>query len=227
VPVILMTSKGCEELAVEALERGAASYVPKRMLARELPGTIRKVLAVSGRQRSQTRLMGCMTQSNCAFVLENDCELIAPLVRYLQESVGQLGLCAEADRTRIGIALEEALANALYHGNLEIGSALRGTDDQAYYALIQERRRQPPYCDRRIHVEATLGGAGATFDVHDEGPGFDPSGLPDPTDPENLEKCSGRGILLMRTFMDEVRFNDRGNAVTLVKQCRHPRRPAP
>ena len=128
VPVVLMTSKGCEEVAVQALQRGAASYVSKQMLARQLPDIVHRVLAVSGRQRSHTRLMGCMTQSNCAFVLENDCQLIPPLVTYLQESVGQLGLCAEADRTRIGIALEEALANALYHGNLEIGSDLRGSD---------------------------------------------------------------------------------------------------
>ena len=225
VPVILMTSKGCEEVAVEALQLGAASYVPKRMLARQLPDTIYQVLAVSGRQRSHTRLMGCITQSHCEFVLENDCELIPPLVTYFQESVGQLGLCAEADRTRIGIALEEALANALYHGNLGIGSEFRGTDEQAHYALVQQRRRQAPYCDRQIHVETTLGVTEATFDIRDEGSGFDPSQLPDPTDPANLEKCSGRGILLMQTFMDQVIFNDQGNAVTLVKRCRRATNP--
>ena len=59
--------------------------------------------------------------------------------------------------------------------------------------------------------------ATGTFTVRDEGPGFDPSKLPDPTDPANLEKISGRGLLLMRTFMDEVRFNATGNEVTMVK----------
>jgi anti-sigma regulatory factor (Ser/Thr protein kinase) len=54
--------------------------------------------------------------------------------------------------------------------------------------------------------------------MRDEGPGFDPKELPDPTDPENLLKLSGRGILLMRTFMDDVKFNDRGNEVTMVKR---------
>jgi len=227
VPVILMTSKGSEEVAVEALQLGAASYVPKHMLARQLPDTIYQVLAVSGRQRSYTRLMGCMTKSHCEFVLENDCSLIPPLVRYLQDSVGHFGFCADADRTRIGIALEEALANALCHGNLEIGSELRGTDEQAHDSLIQQRRGQAPYCDRRIHVQATLDITGATFHVRDEGPGFDPSQLPDPTDPENLEKCSGRGILLMRTFMDQVLFNDQGNAVTMLKRCKHAAQPTP
>ena len=55
-----------------------------------------------------------------------------------------------------------------------------------------------------------------TFFVRDEGPGFDPNKLPDPTDPANLEKVSGRGLLLMKTFMDEVTFNATGNQVTMV-----------
>jgi anti-sigma regulatory factor (Ser/Thr protein kinase) len=58
----------------------------------------------------------------------------------------------------------------------------------------------------------------ATFVIQDEGPGFDPASLPDPTDPENLDKVSGRGLLLMRTFMDEVSYNDRGNQVTMIKR---------
>jgi CheY-like chemotaxis protein/anti-sigma regulatory factor (Ser/Thr protein kinase) len=227
VPVILMTSRGSEEVAVQALQRGAASYVPKRALGRQLLETIHRVWAVSGRERGHWRLMGRMTENNCAFVLENDAELILPLVAYLQDSLGQLGLCDEADRTRVGVALEEALANALHHGNLEIGSELRGRDDPAYYALVADRRARSPYRDRRIHIEATLTTHKAIFIVRDEGSGFDPSQLPDPTDPANLEKASGRGILLMRTFMDEVAFNDQGNAVTLTKMCRPEHRPTP
>ncbi len=54
--------------------------------------------------------------------------------------------------------------------------------------------------------------------IRDQGRGFDPNSLPDPTDPANLEKAAGRGVLLMRSFMDEVSYNDRGNSVTLVKR---------
>jgi len=54
--------------------------------------------------------------------------------------------------------------------------------------------------------------------VRDEGPGFDPASLPDPTDPANLDRPCGRGMLLMRTFMDNVIYNDRGNEVTLFKE---------
>ncbi len=218
VPVILMTSKGSEEIAVQALQQGAASYVPKRILARTLLPTVQRVLAVSSKQRSHTRLMECMTKSECTFSLQSDYGLFAPLVSYLQEEVTRLGLCDETERMRVGIAVEEALANALYHGNLEVGSHLREEDDKTYYALVEQRRRQAPYRDRRIDVEATLARDGAIIVVRDEGAGFDPSAVPDPTDPDNLEKASGRGLLLMRTFMDQVTYNDVGNAVTLTKR---------
>lgn len=218
VPVILMTSRGSEEVAVQALERGAASYVPKRLLAEALLDTVRSVLAVAHYERSQWRLMDCMTRSHSSFVLENDATLFYPLVSYLQECVSQLRLCDATERTRLGVALEEALTNALFHGNLEICSALRESDEEEYYRLVEQRRRQPPYQQRRIFVEAYLSRQEAVFVVRDQGAGFDPACLPDPTQPANLERVSGRGILLMRTFMDEVAYNATGNEVTLIKR---------
>jgi CheY-like chemotaxis protein len=218
VPVILMTSKGSEDVAVQALQLGAASYVPKRLLAQDLLGTAHRVLAASRGQRSQSRLMGCMVKSQCAFVLENDCTLIPPLVTFLQEAVTQAGLCGQADCTRVGIALEESLVNALYHGNLGIGSELRDKDHAAYCALVARRCNESPYQDRHIYLEANLTRLEAVFVIRDEGEGFDPAALPDATDPANLEEVSGRGVLLMRTFMDEVAFNEVGNQVTLTRR---------
>jgi anti-sigma regulatory factor (Ser/Thr protein kinase) len=130
-----------------------------------------------------------------------------------------MGLCDEADRVRIGVALEEALVNALYHGNLEVSSTLLETDYKAYCELVERRRQEPPYSTRKIHVTADMNREKAVFVIRDEGPGFNPAALPDPTEPANLEKASGRGVLLMRTFLDEVIYNARGNEVTLVKRC--------
>ena len=55
--------------------------------------------------------------------------------------------------------------------------------------------------------------------VRDEGPGFDPSALPDPLDPANMENASGRGLLLIRTFMTEVRHSERGNEITMIRRA--------
>ena len=116
------------------------------------------------------------------------------------------------------MGLGEAFANAMFHGNLELSSSLRETDADAYHHLAQQRRRQSPYKDRRIEIEVRLERDRAEFVVRDGGRGFDPSTLPDPTDPANLDKVTGRGILLMRSFMDEVIYNARGNEVTMIKQ---------
>ena len=218
LPVVLMTSKGREEIALQALHYGAASYVPKQCLTAALAMTLRDVLAAAYRGGGNVRLMHCLTRDECAFTLPNDPQLIPPLVAYLQHRVIEIGVTNESERMRVGVGLEEALVNALYHGNLELKSALRDEDPAAYDQLLQERQRSAPFRDRRIHLDAKLTRQSLIFVVRDEGPGFDPAKLPDPTEPANLERVSGRGVFLMRTFFDDVRFNKSGNEVTLIKR---------
>lgn len=217
VPIILMTSQGNEDIAVQSLQQGAASYVPKRVLVERLLDTVLTTLGVSEYERVQKRLLKRMASNVSTFVLENDIELLAPLISYIQLGVAQMGICEEADVPRLGVALQEALTNALYHGNLEVGSRLREHDRKAFLELVESRRRQSPYKDRQIWVRIKLAHNRAVFVIRDAGPGFDLSSLPDPTDLPNLEKSSGRGIFLMRIFMDRVVYNTAGNAVTLVK----------
>ena len=218
VPVVLITGRGNEETAVQALQRGAASYVPKRRLVDKLLDTVREVLRHSYHRRYQTQLMGCMTRQDCSFVLDNDPSLIDPLITHLQDEAAQLGLCDAVEGTRLGVALEEALKNALYHGNLEIGHRLAEHDRDGWEALVQQRREEAPYRDRRIHVEAQLEPDGSRFEIRDDGRGFDPAILGDPKDLAGLEGTSRRGVLLMRALMDEVVYNETGNVVTLVKR---------
>ena len=219
VPVVLMTASGNEEKAVAALKGGAASYIPKSLLDRELIATLRSVLEVSHENRSRALLMRSMIHSESVFVLSNNPGLIGPLVNYLQQSLSSMGLCNETETTRVGVALDEALVNAMHHGNLEVDSALRRDDLDGYHRLIAERRQLLPYRDRKIRVSAVFDRDRATFVVRDDGSGFDPDLLPDPTDPANIARPHGRGVLLIRTFMDEVIYNDVGNEVTLIKHC--------
>ncbi len=164
--------------------------------------------------RQKERLSNRLFQGKLTWVLENDASLIAPLVEQLQ---GIVTTWDESNKLRLGVAVDEALVNAMYHGNLEVNSDLRQVDDQEYYDLIKERQKDDAYMNRRVNVEVNFCNDDMEIVITDEGPGFDPSKLPDPTDPENLEKASGRGLLLIRTFMDHVEHNAAGNQITMKK----------
>ena len=223
VPVVLMTARGSEDIAVQALRAGAASYVPKRLLSSQLAETVQQVLMVSREDRGRVRLMRRMAEQQVRFEIENDQELINSMVLYLQHGAACMGVCDDGDRVRTGVALQEALTNASLHGNLEVSSSLREVDHQAYYDLARERSALTPYSQRLIHVSAQYTADEAKFCIRDEGPGFDRSSLPDPTDPVNLERPCGRGLLLMQTFMDDVIYNATGNEVTMIKRRKLPK----
>jgi len=93
----------------------------------------------------------------------------------------------------IRLALEEAIVNAHKHGN--------GSDS-----------------NKQITVSYDINPDRMVIRVRDEGRGFDPTTVPDPTEPNRIPLPYGRGIMLMRAYLDEVSFNERGNEVQLVKE---------
>ena len=90
------------------------------------------------------------------------------------------------------LSMEEALVNAVKHGN----------------------KYNPA---KKVHVRVGISSNLFRSEITDEGEGFDPAKLPDPTDPDYLDKPNGRGVMLMRNFMTRVVYNDRGNAVFMEK----------
>lgn len=222
IPVILMTDHGSEEVAIRALQAGAASYVPKKHLQSHLVDTVEQVMTLAQAQTNAQRIVETVGRLETEFVLENDIGLVAPLVAHLEESLSRMKLCEPSGLILIGVALHEAITNAIFHGNLELSSALKEQSEKSYYDLANKRRGEDPYAPRRVRVTATLTRAAATFTIRDEGPGFDPGTLPDPTDPMNMAKVSGRGLLLIQTFMDRVEHNATGNQITMVKNRTAP-----
>lgn len=218
LPIILMTSLGSEEIAVQALQKGASSYVPKRNLAGELLEVVERVATAGQEVRGRSRLMNRLKRFEYSFSLENELNLVCAISGFLREEAIRLRLCSRPECLRLGVAIEEALLNAYYHGNLEISSKLREEDHRLYHETAERRSGELPYRDRRIHVSVRVTPTQAMYSIRDEGPGFDPAALPDPTDPANLDRPCGRGMLLMRTFMDNVIYSDKGNEVTLFKE---------
>ncbi len=91
----------------------------------------------------------------------------------------------------VRLAIEEAITNAFEHGHEGLDQSLT------------------------VHIEYAVSEKDIQVAVEDQGPGFSPASLPDPTLQENLSKPSGRGVMLMRAYMTEVDFNKSGNRVKL------------
>lgn len=217
-PVVLTTAFGSEKTAIEALRRGAASYIPKSNINADLANTLEQILAATRHESESQDADKRLVHAQLYFILENEVALVRGLVSRLKQELCSFLKFSHCEVTRVGIALEEALLNALYHGNLEVSSELKQDGDAPFFDLVRQRQREEPYAARRIHVKAEYFTDSAVFVIRDEGPGFDSSTLPDPTDPENLCKPSGRGTMLIRTFLDEVSYNRTGNEITLCKR---------
>ena len=215
---ILLTSQGSERIAVEALRAGAVNYVPKAEVLENLAETVVQALDLLGLRRSRARLLRSLERSETRFELENDPALVTPLAAYFQENLERLGLGDDALRTQVSVALIEAVANSMIHGNLEVSSALRKESHRAYDAMIDQRRATLPYSLRRLRCTARESARTIEYTIEDEGPGFDLTKLPDPTDPGNLLNLSGRGVLLIRTFMDRVDYLDGGSRIVMLKE---------
>ncbi len=217
VPVILMTAEGSEEIAHQALRAGAASYVPKATLARDLAETLTHVIAAAQMDQRRERALTALKRRESHYRLENDPDLVPPFVTILQDDLAGLDL-DHTTRTRVGMALQAALLNALYHGNLELDPKLREQGDGPYQELARKRCLQASYKHRQIHVYVNLHATEVTYVIRDEGRGFDIKTLPDPAEYEKLGKPCGRGLLLISTFMDHVTLNGNGNQITMIKR---------
>ena len=226
VPVILMTAFGTDMLALEALERGAASYVPKSQLASRLADTADSVLRIAEQNKERERLFRSLEEIEFEYLLDNEPELIQPLVSTVGQTLAGMEFTDFAGRLQMGIALKEALLNALFHGNLEISKAeIEAVSDHLLaeneVSLVDQRRSDPRFRDRRIRVRVRITKKEAMFIVRDDGPGFDVNAIVRRKD-QSPELEQQRGLSLIQAFMDEVRFNEKGNEITMIKRRETP-----
>lgn len=224
LPVILMTAFGSEEIAMKALQRGATSYVPKRILNQDLVETLEGALTLGQAERDERRLWRYVAKTESEYEIANDPALAPAVVAHIQQGIEALDLFDETELLRIGVALEQAIYNAMLHGNLELSTdQLRDSyqledGGRSYDELIRQRREESPYCDRRVEVSASLSRDAAICRVRNQGPGYQPPALSDRDRAAAMGDIENRGFHLMAAFMDEIQFNPAGNEVTLTKR---------
>jgi serine/threonine-protein kinase RsbW len=127
-----------------------------------------------------------------SFTIPSDFSAGRDVQKRILDNVTRLGYNSQC-QFAIKLALEEALINAIKHGN----------------------HFDPK---KKVHIQAKVSPKQLEVTIEDEGPGFRRGTIPDPTLPENIEKCSGRGILLMEAYMNSVRWTRGGRRVKLVKK---------
>jgi serine/threonine-protein kinase RsbW len=132
-----------------------------------------------------------MKESIKTLVLSSNAQNVVQVENFVQKLAKQLRLAPDT-QSNIFISLTEAVANAIIHGNRQ--------DERKIVEV------------RSIHAPDS---GKLTISIKDEGAGFDPANIPDPTSPENICNCGGRGVYLMRQLSDEVNFKKNPNVVEM------------
>lgn len=158
----------------------------------ELKNFIETVLNFKNRHVDKKELLKRLHEK-IEFELPSAISPMHSILDYLLKRVEKLG-GVKPEQSNLFVALDEAFVNAVKHGNKFNANKL-------------------------VRITADLTPKEVSFTVEDEGEGFDVNSIPDPLDPENLFKTSGRGVLFIYNIMDEVKYNERGNRLTMVKKC--------
>jgi serine/threonine-protein kinase RsbW len=191
VPIVVSSEEAQHDGIIKAFKLGAANYLKKPYDKEELRSIVEKTLGYKLRFVEDLKVLP-FVREHIEFELPSDITLMNGVLHYLIERVAALGV-VKPDASNLFIALDEAFVNAVKHGNKQDHKKL-------------------------VRISADLSPKEARFTIEDEGEGFDVAEIPDPRDPANLFKASGRGVLLIYNIMDEVEYNERGNRLTMVKR---------
>ncbi|HET9527864.1 MAG TPA: ATP-binding protein [Pyrinomonadaceae bacterium] len=193
-----LSTHGASPEIIKAFKMGAANYLRSPYNRDELRDIVEKTLAYKLRYVDDPSVLPHVHEK-IEFELPSDVSLMNGVLEYLQERVAKLGLI-KLERSNLFVALDEAFVNAVKHGNKSDPTKL-------------------------VRITADLTPQEASFTVEDEGEGFDIKQIPNPCDPANLFRTSGRGVLLIYNIMDEVEYNAQGNRVKMVKRPDVPVKP--
>lgn len=225
IPAVLVTGYGSERLAAEALRIGATGYVPKSLIDEMLLGTVQDVLGILRTDRNYGELIDCTTENRMIFDLPNKPRLLTTAIDLTMQMAAGMQLLSGVESYRVGTALRHAASNAIYRGNLELKPAQwqqassEDDEEEKPNPIVTQRLESAPYNERKIHFDARLLQDLIRIVIRDDGPGFDTSIFGKEEDADAIKDGHGRGLLLIKNFMDKVSFNDAGNEITMVKHC--------
>ena len=225
VAVIVMSGYSEVNSVIEALREGVVDFFKKPFEMRSVIDCLNRTFQRLNVEYSRQEAISYLASESQTFRIPNSFDAADQVALDLTRQLAEKDFTDDAIIESVRVSLNEMIINAIEHGNLEVSYEEKSRiieDFEAYGAFLKKRAEQPRFRDRRVEIEYSMTADAITFVVRDQGDGFDHDNLPDPTDPENLLNCHGRGILMTTIYMDEVRYNEKGNEVTLVKYANDP-----
>lgn len=179
----------------------------------EIIGRLTTAVDEVEKHRLRMQVFRFVEEERSRVVIPNDPDLIPAVGSYIS-AVSEASLEGVKGRT-MELAVDEALNNAIYHGNLEVPSSLKSEDFDAFYALALRRRGEAPYRSRKVEIHYDYSPRRLKVTIRDEGPGFDWSrALEEEASPAELPH--GRGLIIMKALSSGLSYNEKGNELTLV-----------
>ncbi|HLP45211.1 MAG TPA: SpoIIE family protein phosphatase [Candidatus Kapabacteria bacterium] len=214
VPIIIITGYSDHQLILSAMKNGAVDLLKKPFKPNDLKYLINKIETLF--RKIKVKLSASFVQwEKRHIIIKNDINIIRSVVDFIFSNLDYIS----EDASFMKIGLQELLINAIEHGNLDISNMEKQEllDRGDYNRVLKERMQQPEFREKFVDIKIFSTPEYLKITLEDMGKGFDPSQIPDPENPENFLKESGKGILMAIHAFDKVEYNTVGNGVTLIK----------
>lgn len=223
LPVLMISGYRTIENTLEALRLGAIGFIKKPFSLKDVLKNLRLVFYTSKSKKELGPIIPNLKRGSMEFVFKTGETEPDKIALYLATHLGEMGFISGRRISTVALAFNEVLLNAIEHGNLELPvnyflNLPGGEEKEKIVDLKNERIKDPYYVNKNIIVKYQFYDEETEVTIIDEGPGFDTTAVIDfliRDDASNAEGC-GRGIMLLKYAVDEVKFNAKGNEVTLV-----------
>ncbi len=224
IPFVVTTAFSDTDIVINALKKGATDFITKPYGSKDLAVALNRIESMLNTKQSIEHTLPFLS-ATFQTSMPSRTDLIPGLIGFLQTIAKPYCLLYGINIADITTSLSEAISNAVVHGNLDIPSSLKQTSWEDFENILQQRQSISEYVDLPVYVsfqiiDMNVDGKekrlAMQWDVLDNGKGFDHTVLSERLDPA---KCflSGRGMFLIRSFMDDVSWNSKGNGIKMVK----------
>lgn len=218
LPVVVITAYLDINNAIKALRLGAVNFFKKPFDFQAIRETVYKIERLRASRVEKQLALDYLETRNIRFVIPSNIDLIDGVSSYITDRAIDLGIIPVHQKFYTQLAIDEAISNAILHGNFRIKALqAEGKQNLTREELYRLRAKEPEFSEKKVFIDSTIDTTKLEVVVTDEGEGFDITEIPDPTNTEHVFRYHGRGIFVMNNVMDQVKFNDTGNSITLVK----------